>query len=557
MTRPSRIVRASPAAALLAALLLIVPVAAGAQAGGHSHPEPADTVPRLGEVDFPTSAPPEAHAAFVRGVLLLHNFHYGPAAEAFRRAQQIDPGDVMSYWGEAMTYTHPVWNEQDTAAAHTALARLAPTREARLAKARTPRERAWLESVEVLYGGESPKAARDTAYSAAMGRMHARQPDDVEGASFYALSLLGLSQGDRDVPTYERASLLADSLFRAHPRHPGAAHYLIHAVDDPQHARLGLAAARAYSAIAPSAGHALHMTSHIFVAMGMWDDVVRANEEAMATAKRAVGHSAQWIVYGLLQQGRRREAVRWLDSMAVEANSPVQRIRADSRMHLGITVPAYVADTHQGDAPALRLLSDTMTAPGAWSVYPDVGRALAAAERRDRGAAETFVARIAAYRAANAGREGAASMLGNAEVMEKTLRALLLRGEGEGDAAVALLRDAAEQEAALPMDFGPPATIKPPRELAGEMLLSMGRPAEARAELLLALARTPGRSAVLLALARAETALGNRDEAARRYAQLAANWHAADPDWPNVFEARTGPPARAPPRGSTSRSDPE
>jgi tetratricopeptide (TPR) repeat protein len=528
------------AAVLLTALLLRVPTVLGAQAAGHAHAESADTVPRLGEIDFPTSATPAAHAAFVRGVLLLHNFHYGPAAAAFRQAQEIDPADVMSYWGEALTYTHPVWNEQDTAAARAALARLAPTREARLAKARTPRERAWLESAEILYGGNTPKAARDTAYSAALGRMHAEQPGDVEAASFYALSLLGLNQGDRDVRTYELASLLADSLFRLHPRHPGAAHYLIHAVDDPDHARLGLDAARAYSGIAPSAGHALHMTSHIFVAMGMWSDVVRANEEAMATAKRAVGHSAQWIVYGLLQQGRRREAARWLDSMGVEAGSPVERVRADSRMHLGLAVPAYLADTHQGDAPELRLLDDSLAAPGPWSVYADVGRALAAIQRRDRGAAEQSVARIARYRAANRGREGAASMLGNAEVMEKTLRALLLRADGEADAAVALLRDAAAQEAALPMDFGPPATIQPPRELAGEMLLAMGRPAEARAELLLALARTPGRSAVLLALARAELALGNRDDAARRYQQLATNWYRADPDWPNLHEARAG-----------------
>jgi len=539
MIRSSSVVSAS-AAVLAVAVLLSGAASLSAQSASHAHPDPVDTVPQLGAIDFPTSATPAAHAAFVRGVLLLHNFHYGPAAAAFRLAQQQDPGDVMSYWGEAMTYTHPVWNEQDTAAARAALARLAPTREARLAKARTARERAWLESAEILYGGNASKAARDTAFSAALGRLHAEQPGDVEAASFYALSLLGLNQGDRDVPTYERASLLADSLFRAHPRHPGAAHYLIHAVDDPQHARLGLDAARAYSGIAPSAGHALHMTSHIFVAMGMWDDVVRANERAMATAGRAVGHSAQWMVYGLLQQGRRRDATRWLDSMGVEANSPVERVRNDSRMHLGITVPAYVVETHGGDAPVLRLLSDTMAAPGAWSVYPNVGRALAAIERRDRAAADSFVARIAAYRAANAGREGAASMLGNAEVMEKTLRALLLRGEGEGDAAVALLRDAAAQEAALPMDFGPPATIKPPREVAGEMLLEMGKPAEARAEFLLALARTPGRSAVLLGLARAEAALGNRDEAARRYNQLAANWYRADPDWPALHEARAG-----------------
>ncbi|HYH80486.1 MAG TPA: hypothetical protein VEX86_11840 [Longimicrobium sp.] len=529
---------ASAAVILLAAAMLAAPATLRGQGGGHAHPASAEPAPRLGEIAFPTSASPAAHAAFVRGVLLLHNFHYGPAAAAFREAQQIEPGDVMSYWGEALTYTHPVWNEQDTAAARAVLARLAPTREARLAKARTPRERAWLETVEILYGGDTPKAARDTAYSAALARLHADQPGDVEAASFYALSLLGLNQGDRDVPTYQRAYALADSLFRAHPRHPGAAHYLIHAVDDPEHAPLGLPAARAYSGIAPSAGHALHMTSHIFVAMGMWDDVVRANEESLASSKRAVGHSAQWLVYGLLQQGRRREAVRWLDSMAVEAASPAPRVRSDSRYHLAVTVPAYVADTRQGDTPVLRLMGDTMTARGLWPAYPDVGRALAAIERGDRVAADSFVARLARFRAENAGLR--ASTLGLVEVMEKTLRAMLLRDAGERERAVALLRDAAAQEAALPMDFGPPATIKPPREVAGEVLLAMGRPAEARTELNLALARTPGRGAVLLALARTEKALGNRDAAARHYAHLAANWHRADADWPHLAEARAG-----------------
>src|SRR5256885_194621 len=224
--------------------------------------------PRLGTIDFPTSGAPAARAPFIRGVLLLHSFEYGDAARAFREAQRLDSGFALAYWGEAMTYTHPVWNEQDGNAARAALQRLAATRDARRAKAPTRREQAYLDAVEILYGDGS-KAVRDTAYSLAMGRLVARFPADREAKVFYALSLLGLNQGVRDVPSYLRAAAIVDTVFRENPNHPGAAHLLIHSYDDPIHAPLGLAPARAYSKIAPDAAHAQHMTTHIFLALGV------------------------------------------------------------------------------------------------------------------------------------------------------------------------------------------------------------------------------------------------------------------------------------------------
>src|SRR5439155_1584588 len=180
-------------------------------------------------------------------------------------------------------YTHPVWNEQDGNAARAALQRLAATRDARRAKAPTRREQAYLDAVEILYGDGS-KAVRDTAYSLAMGRLVARFPADREAKVFYALSLLGLNQGVRDVPSYLRAAAIVDTVFRENPNHPGAAHLLIHSYDDPIHAPLGLAAARAYSKIAPDAAHAQHMTTHIFLALGMWDEVVSEIELTRAAA---------------------------------------------------------------------------------------------------------------------------------------------------------------------------------------------------------------------------------------------------------------------------------
>src|SRR5688572_7905743 len=177
---------------------------------------------RLGTIDFPTSGSASAQPHFIRGVLFLHSFEYDLAANEFRAAQRIDPGFAMAYWGEAMTYTHPVWDEQDAAAARKVLARLAPTREARKARAPTAREQAYIDAVEILYGDGS-KPRRDTLYSAAMERVAKAYPADMEAQAFHALSLLGLNQGVRDVPAYLRAGAIAEAVFRKNPDHPGAA----------------------------------------------------------------------------------------------------------------------------------------------------------------------------------------------------------------------------------------------------------------------------------------------------------------------------------------------
>ena len=220
-----------------------------------------------------------------------------------------------------MTYNHPVWMEQDIASARKALKRLADTADEREAKAPTAREKAYMHAVEILYG-EGDKYARDAAYAEEMAALHATYPDDVDGTAFYALSLLGTAHEGRNVETYMRAAALLEPLFVTNPQHPGIAHYLIHSYDDPDHAARGLPAARAYSKIAPAAGHAQHMCSHIFIAMGMWDDMVGANETAMGLvnaifAERhlpaaACGHYPEWLEYGYLEQGRARDAKKLL-----------------------------------------------------------------------------------------------------------------------------------------------------------------------------------------------------------------------------------------------------
>jgi hypothetical protein len=230
----------------LAALLLCLSTAGGVQKR------------TLGHIDFPTSASGEAQEHFVQGVLLLHSFEYADAREEFQAASKIDPAFAMAYWGEALTFTHPVWVEQDESAGRAVLARLGPTREARLAKAPTQREKDYLSAVEILYG-DGDKVARDAAYAQAMGSVMKKYPDDLEAAALYAVALLGTCEYERQFPVYMRAAAVAEEVFAKNPQHPGAVHYLIHAYDDPVHAPLGLRPARVYAKLAGSASHALHI----------------------------------------------------------------------------------------------------------------------------------------------------------------------------------------------------------------------------------------------------------------------------------------------------------
>lgn len=485
--------------------------------------------PRLGTTEFPNSGAPAAQPAFIRGLLLLHSFEYTAAATAFQEAEHSDPGFALAYWGEALTYTHPVWNQQDVNAARAALQRLAPTAAARRARAPTAREQAYLAAVETLYGSGS-KAARDTAYSRAMGRLVARFPADLDAKVFYAASLLGLNQGDRDTVTYLRAAALLEQVFRAAPGHPGAAHLLIHCYDDPVHARLGLPAARAYAAIAPDAPHAHHMTTHIFLALGDWDDVVSQNEIAAGADRTSwtPTHYTYWLGYGYLQQGRYAEALRHLDlvhrNMAMgHGNVPALLVEMCGD---------YVVTTERWDSPCLGWgidLSGMRTRDKALSAFLE---GLAALKRGDRATADRQLQAIVALvpslpksvPRAPRGEDPLPSIL------EKELRGALREAGGDVQGAVTLLREAEAMEDAMPFEFGPPPNIKPAHELLGEVLLQAGRPREAQVEFTRALWLAPKRARSLLGLIRGARAAGDQTAATRATTDLRAIWHDADPD---------------------------
>jgi len=444
----------------------------------------------LGSLHFPNSGNASAQDPFHRGVLLLHSFEFGRAQEAFLAAQEADPAFALAYWGEAMTYNHPLWREQDGDAARATLARFAPTGEERRAAAGSEREAMYLDAIETLYGEGGDKTDRDMAYMRAMEALSQAFPDDDEARTFYSLSILGSKNGSREFATYMKAAAVAQPVFLRNPLHPGAAHYLIHSFDDPIHAPLGLPAANAYAEIAPNAAHAQHMTTHIFVAMGMWDRVVTVNTRARDTqdgqrAERGMGpnlcgHYSSWLHYGHLQKGEWAQAEALMDlchSLVAEAPT-------------GSTAGYFVAmrARHVVDAQAWDMTDRWRFGAGATAdlrtgllVHDRVTDAMAALVQGDPAPARALVA---------ADWPDDPILL----LQRTQLEGLLAIWDGRTEAGIELLQAAAQAEDGLPFEFGPPRPVKPTFELLGEALLEAGRPEEAVVAFTRSLERTPGRT---------------------------------------------------------------
>lgn len=468
--------------------------------------------PPVGQIDFPNSGAPAAKADFRYGLAQLHNFEYEDAAAAFRRAQEADPGFAMAYWGEAMTHTHPIWMEQDRGAALKVLERLGVAPAARAAKAGTEREKAYLSALEVLYG-EGEKEARDIAYSGAMEALHRRFPDDEDAAAFFGLSILGTAHAGRNFALYMKAAGVMEPYYAKHSDHPGLAHYLIHSYDDAIHAPLGLRAARVYAEIAPGAAHARHMTSHIFLALGMWPETVAANEAAMGAMNdgrvakgqhgRGCGHYAFWLEYGYLQSGRAAEARRLLELCRVEASSewaighdPLEADRSSVGSYAAMWA-RYLFDADSGLAEVVAWELPKTELPG--PILTDAfTRLYFAVERQDKSAASKELARV---RSARRGVEAIVaekkltdpSFARRAEILELQSEALMARLEGRLTEAITGLEKAAALEESLSYGFGPPLVEKPSHELLGELLLAAGEDDKAAKAFEQALARNPGR----------------------------------------------------------------
>jgi tetratricopeptide (TPR) repeat protein len=543
--------------ALVALGLALAPQPAAAQRPADRAEPPhhhGDHEHRLGTVEFPNSGATAAQEPFLRGVALLHSFEYEDAADAFRQAQAADPDFALAYWAEALTYARLLWGREDRAAAGRALERLGPTREARLARAQTPRERAWGAAVEAL-NGAGEQSVRSRAWADAMQALAQQDAADLEAAAFASIALLMAEAsggyGGGDLRAARRGAIdLAQRVFRANPDHPGAAHYLIHAYDDPEIAAEGLDVARAYASIAPDAQHALHMPSHIFVQVGLWDEAVASNERAWAASREWVRrradasaswldfHSLEWLQHGYLQQGRYRDARAVIDTALnvlrdVDVSGTVDPLFVVQRLTF-----RYAAETGDRSLPPVQVAAGSAP-PGArdrYDYFSFISHYQSAVDAALRGDAASPA--IAGFRALVQQRAGGAPERGGSAVALLQVDGLLAEAAGDRGSAIELFTRAAALEAGIP-PVGPPGLLPSVERLAG-MLLDAGRAQEAADAYERALHRWPNRAHSLLGLARARRALGDHAAAAATYQRLLASWHAAEADAPGLAEAREG-----------------
>jgi len=404
--------------------------------------------------------------------------------------------------------------QQDLKSARAALNRLAPSSAMRRSKAQTEREKVYLDAVEILYG-EGTKEDRDLRYEDAMAKLHARYPDDVDATAFYGLSILGSAHGGRDVATYMRSAAVLEEAWISHREHPGLVHYLIHSYDDPVHAPLGLRAARLYAKIAPDAAHAQHMTSHIFLALGMWTATVDANVAAIAAVNRArlaagekpyaCGHSPSWLGYAYLQLGDVESARSALAACraAMQAALPME--------HAGHSMDPDDSVTGSFANMRLRYLLETGDWSGevaGWSMPANAGpgaqldfafaHALEEIALKDIAAARDAIFKLETLSHSVIDLETKRNDPDptdhvRPEIMLDEATGLMAEQENHLATAEELLRHAVALEATLPIAFGPPTIDEPTHELLGAFLLRHGQRTEARAEFEKALAAAPGR----------------------------------------------------------------
>ena len=490
---------------------------------------------QLGIIDFEFTGNEEAQKAFKKGLLLMHNFEYADSRAQFILAQEKDPNMAMAYWGEAMTYNQPLWRQQYLDEGNEALAKLAKDKKSRLAKCKTEIEKDWMDGVEILFG-EGDKKEKDVVYNKHMERLYKKYPEDHEVAAFYALSCLGAVPSGRDVEAYEKGAAIVQGIIDENPSHPGALHYLIHSYDDPDHATLALDAANAYSKVAADAAHALHMPSHIYVAVGMWDEVISSNiasweasikrkeEKELGQNDRGY-HSLHWLMYGYLQRGQYDKAAELMREMDSYLNDEANK---RSRSYVVSMKGNYLAETEDWlgefknfsksyDDLNIRAIAKMAFVDG-MQAFKENDLSSLKQIRMDLGSkrvtAETMVSETGTPMCATSGASrwtANKSDIDRTKIFESQLDALI---HWNSDEAETYLQSAANLEHESSYSFGPPDVIIPSNELYGKWLSENDRFKEAKVQYLAALKRGPKRLKVLTALHSICTQLQESDEAA-------------------------------------------
>ncbi len=471
---------------------------------------------KLGTISMEISGNDAAKSLFQEGLLLLHNFEYSRAADKFVLAQKADSTCAMAFWGEAITKNHPLWRKQEKEVALQIFTKLGEDKVTQKAKFKTPLEKDFFDAACVLYG-DGNKVENDQAYADFMAKLYKKHPSNHEVAAFYALSLLGSNDGKRDSAIYQKGAKIAQSIIDENPNHPGALHYLIHSYDDPENAPKALFAANSYSKIAADAAHALHMPSHIFVAMGMWEEVINSNVasfRASVERKEANGfdndklgyHSYKWMNYGFLQIGDYKAAKVVTNQMQQYAFE----LPSDKSLgHLIYMRGAYCIETEDYNE---ELILDTLD-------YTDLPVQMTAAHLYLMGnhalrnnmdddfqfildqlddkiktvSKEVAVGSPTMCSGSYSRRRPTQNHVDRSKVMLLELKALKAMKENKNKLAEKILLEAIELEETTDYMYGPPEIIKPSPELYGEFLMKQNRLEEAKKQFEIVLERAPKR----------------------------------------------------------------
>ncbi|HEV8700941.1 MAG TPA: tetratricopeptide repeat protein [Candidatus Polarisedimenticolia bacterium] len=499
---------------------------------------------KVGTVEFPTSCSAKAQPEFLRGVALLHSFFYEEARRVFTSAATLDPSCAMAHWGVAMTYYHPIWappTDDELKAGLEAISK------AQAAGTVSERERDYIGALAAFYDaaketatgpagqschGPTDYRTRRAAFSQAMEKVHAKYPADVEAAAFYALSLILSSPKEEDLPIQLKAAGILEPLWKKNPNHPGLVHYLIHAYDYPSLAPKGLAAADQYASLAPWVPHALHMPSHIYTRLGMWQKSIDANLASSQAAREYSRkyhpdaanynelHALDYLAYGYLQTAQDAKAREVADRLAKIARTYPEVDFAVA--YAAGAIPARLVVERQAWQEAVSLAPPRQALVEKFpfdAAHVEFARALGRVRTADAPGARQAMAKMKELRDASS-HPSATFFRRQLELQMLAVAGWIAWSESRHDEAIALLRYAADEEDALGKHPVSPGAIVPIRELLGDLYLELKRPDDALAAFERSLQINPGRYRATAGAALAAERAGKAETAREHYRRL-------------------------------------
>jgi tetratricopeptide (TPR) repeat protein len=525
--------------ASLAALL--GPFALNAQ---EVHPHKHEMGEKLGSVNFIVSCNKAAQQQFNRAVALLHSFWYDEAERGFIEATKTDPKCGMGYWGVAMTWYHPVWqppNRTELQSGSDAVAK------AVMIGARTQREKDYIAAIETFYKNSDKldHRTRSIAYEKAMEQLYLRYPKDNEAAVFYALALLGTAlPTDKTYMNQKKAAEILNKVLVEEPQHPGVAHYLIHSFDYPALANLAVAAARSYSKIAPDSPHALHMPSHIFTRLGLWQESIESNVASATAARKYASlkdeiHAMDYLAYAYLQTAQDGKVKELADAVYGRDKFDAHIFQAAYAL---AAIPARYTLERRRWAEAAALNLPVASFPWNKFTYAEAilyfARSLGASRSGNTAAASKDVERLAAIQKSLT-EEKEDYWATQVEIQRLAAAAWLAQAESKPEEALKLMRSAADLEDSTDKHPVTPGAIVPARELLGELLLELREPQQALKEFEASLLVAPNRFNGLYGAAKAAELSGDRNKAAKFYAKLLSLSEKSDGQRVELQAART------------------